>query len=83
LDLKLTEHHSPGYVQTVKGEGMPLFEKKGFGDLYVEYNVVLPASLPTETRRSGSPKQQTSITADKFAELAEAFHGKDRTKDEL
>ncbi|KAI0250277.1 hypothetical protein BJV78DRAFT_1220987 [Lactifluus subvellereus] len=51
----------PGFVQTIRGEGMPHFERpSSHGDLYVEYNVVLPTELSTETRRR----------------LAEAFYGK-------
>jgi DnaJ-related protein SCJ1 len=59
----------PGFVQTIKGEGMPLFERPtSHGDLFVEYNVVLPTKLSEETRQS----------------LAEAFYGKlHRNKDEL
>jgi len=59
----------PGFVQTIKGEGMPLFERPTFhGDLFVEYNVVLPTHFSKETRQS----------------LAEAFYGKSpRNKDEL
>jgi len=58
----------PGYIQVIRGEGMPAFESPHYGDLYVEYNVVLPTSLPTDMKRK----------------LAEAFHGQSRsTKDEL
>lgn len=49
----------PGFVQTIKGEGMPN-GSGSFGDLYVEYNVILPTSLSSNMRRT----------------LAEAFHGK-------
>lgn len=34
------------------GEGMPLFEQSGHGDLFIEYNVVLPVELSSDTRRS-------------------------------
>lgn len=45
----------PGFVQTIKGEGMPLFERPtSHGDLFVEYNVVLPTQLSKETRQSAS-----------------------------
>jgi DnaJ-class molecular chaperone len=37
---------------TIKEEGMPIFEGHGHGDLYVEFNVVLPATLSTDTRSS-------------------------------
>ncbi|KAI9440056.1 DnaJ-domain-containing protein [Lactarius indigo] len=59
----------PGFVQTIKDEGMPHFERPSYyGDLFVEYNVVLPTHLSTQTRQR----------------LAEAFYGKaPRDKDEL
>ena len=45
----------PGFVQTIKGEGMPLFgHPTSHGDLFVEYNVVLPTHLSKETRRGAS-----------------------------
>jgi DnaJ-class molecular chaperone len=31
---------------------MPTFQKSTHGDLYVEYNVVLPVELPVHMRRS-------------------------------
>lgn len=43
-----------GFVQTIHGEGMPIFEKSMHGDLFVEYNVVLPIEISTQTRRSKS-----------------------------
>jgi DnaJ-related protein SCJ1 len=45
----------PGFVQTIKDEGMPLFNHPtSFGDLFVEYNVVLPTQLSKETRQGSS-----------------------------
>jgi hypothetical protein len=45
----------PGFVQTIKGEGMPHFENPSSqGDLFVEYNVVLPTQLSTQTRQRAS-----------------------------
>jgi DnaJ-related protein SCJ1 len=41
----------PGHVQVIKGEGMPVFEREEFGDLFVEYNVVLPAELSPSLRQ--------------------------------
>ncbi|KIY72343.1 DnaJ-domain-containing protein [Cylindrobasidium torrendii FP15055 ss-10] len=36
----------PGFVEVIEGEGMPRFENPSrHGDLYVEYNVVLPSEL--------------------------------------
>ncbi|KAG9315307.1 hypothetical protein JVU11DRAFT_4446 [Chiua virens] len=42
----------PGHVQRFEGEGMPVFEQSGHGDLFVDYNVVLPAELSADMRRS-------------------------------
>lgn len=36
----------PGQVEVVEGRGMPLFEGEGFGDLVVEYTVLLPDLAP-------------------------------------
>lgn len=41
-----------GYVQTIEGEGMPLYQTDGFGDLFIEYNVVLPVELHSDIRQS-------------------------------
>lgn len=42
-----------GFVQTIEGEGMPLPENHNLhGDLFVEYNVVLPIEISSTTRRS-------------------------------
>ncbi|KAJ7773235.1 hypothetical protein B0H16DRAFT_1304596 [Mycena metata] len=57
----------PGFVQTIEGEGMPHFERPTFGDLYVEYNVVLPVEISPQTRRK----------------LTEAFHASGSGHDEL
>jgi DnaJ-class molecular chaperone len=74
---------SSGFVQTIKGKGMPEFEKTAFGDLYVEYSVVLPTALPADTRRSECVDGVSVISANYILEIAEAFHGKDHAKDEL
>ena len=36
----------------VKDEGMPVFEGHGHGELYVEFNVVLPTMLSEDVRKS-------------------------------
>ncbi|THH14210.1 hypothetical protein EW146_g6089 [Bondarzewia mesenterica] len=41
----------PGFVQTIKSEGMPHFEQSTYGDLFVEYIVVLPTQISTDIRR--------------------------------
>ena len=41
-----------GYVQTIEGEGMPVYGTDSFGDLFIEYNVVLPVELNSDMRRS-------------------------------
>jgi len=46
---------SVGFVQVVKGEGMPSFgSKSSKGDLFIEYSVVLPVELTPDIRRSES-----------------------------
>ena len=46
---------SLGFVQVVKGEGMPHFGSRSTkGDLFVEYNVILPLEVSSETRLSKS-----------------------------
>ncbi|KAF8910645.1 hypothetical protein CPB84DRAFT_1764259 [Gymnopilus junonius] len=58
----------PGFVQVIKGEGMPVFGRPDVkGDLFVEYNVILPVELSLETRRK----------------LTEAFQQPSSTHDEL
>lgn len=41
-----------GHVQTIEGEGMPLYQTDSVGDLFIEYNVVLPVELHSDIRRS-------------------------------
>ncbi|KAF8553935.1 DnaJ-domain-containing protein [Imleria badia] len=65
VEIDRTGVTQPGYVQVFDGEGMPLFEQSGHGNLYVEYNVVLPVELSADMRRklgevfygSGGPKR--------------------------
>ncbi|KIM56917.1 hypothetical protein SCLCIDRAFT_1219951 [Scleroderma citrinum Foug A] len=64
LDGHIVElHHKgvtqPGYVQVIEGEGMPVFGQSGHGNLYIEYNVVLPVDLGSDMRKK----------------LGEAFYG--------
>jgi DnaJ-related protein SCJ1 len=75
-----------GYVQTVEGEGMPLYGTDNFGDLFVEYNVVLPVELNSDIRRSKLyiPRCLSYPRADHFTELVEAFYGSSHhDRDEL
>ena len=55
LELKRTGVTQPGYVQVIKGEGMPHFNGNDHGDLYIEYNVVLPTSLSPDMRKRKPP----------------------------
>lgn len=75
-----------GYVQTVKGEGMPIFQGSGHGDLFVEYNVVLPTTLAPSLRKSKAISDSTrrALTKSHLTELTDAF-GETRSgkKDEL
>jgi len=58
----------PGFVQVVKGEGMPVYGNNNInGDLFIEYNVVLPVEISPETRRK----------------ITEAFRSPSSTHDEL
>jgi len=41
----------PGFVMKVTGEGMPIFEGHGNGDLFIEFNVVLPERISPELRK--------------------------------
>jgi len=68
VQIKRAGVTQPGFVHVLKGEGMPLFERDGeFGDLFVEFNVVLPAALTPETR----------------TKLTHAFRGRGQGKTEL
>ncbi|KZT22354.1 DnaJ-domain-containing protein [Neolentinus lepideus HHB14362 ss-1] len=69
VQLKRKGVTQPGFVQTIKGEGMPQFENPTqYGDLYIEYNVVLPTELTPDLRKK----------------LSEAFYGSGQSsKDEL
>lgn len=49
-----------GFVQVIKGEGMPDLEKSTHGDLFIEYNVVLPTDISSQMRKSeSSPRKGT------------------------
>lgn len=41
----------PGQVQVIKGQGMPVYESRHVGDLYVTYSVAFPVSL-TEKQKT-------------------------------
>ena len=76
-----------GFVQTIRGEGMPDYDQSTFGDLFVEYNVVLPATLSTDVKRSKCfpvfSMERVLTRSLRRTELAEVFHDKNRMKDEL
>lgn len=42
----------PGFIMKVPREGMPIFEGHGHGDLFIEFNVVLPERISPELRKS-------------------------------
>ncbi|KAF5326667.1 hypothetical protein D9619_004250 [Psilocybe cf. subviscida] len=66
--LKRSGVTQPGFVQMIRGEGMPSFGRSGTkGDLFIEYSVVLPVDLSPELRRK----------------LVDAFQGPSSTHDEL
>jgi len=41
----------PGQVRVIKGEGMPVYESRHKGDLYVTYSVAFPRQLAEEQKR--------------------------------
>ncbi|EWC46571.1 hypothetical protein DRE_04294 [Drechslerella stenobrocha 248] len=41
----------PGHVDVIKGEGMPIWQEDGFGDLLVEYTVVMPDQMQSSMRK--------------------------------
>lgn len=79
LTLSLTPR--AGFVETITGEGMPIFEGFGHGDLYIEYNVVLPNKLTPDLRKRQSLPlllcMSDSPDADlRSSGLTSAFHPK-------
>lgn len=48
----LTSLTLAGFVQVVKGEGLPVYHESGHGDLFVEYSVVLPTTISASARSS-------------------------------
>ncbi|BGO89576.1 DnaJ-related protein scj1 [Rhodotorula toruloides] len=41
-----------GFVDVITGEGMPIYHLSGHGDLFVEYQVILPPKLSTKQREA-------------------------------
>ena len=41
-----------GYVQVIAEEGMPEYGSSKYGDLYIEYNVVLPSVISKDVKQS-------------------------------
>lgn len=54
---------------------MPIWEGSGDGDLFVEYNVVLPVELSMGMRRSKSYSVQSSILMDTYRRRMFRAHG--------
>ena len=44
----------PGHVQVLHGEGLPRYHSSDYGDLFVEYNVILPNKIDNATKKSKS-----------------------------
>ena len=61
VTLKRDGVTQPGFVQTVKGEGMPVFQGNTFGDLYVEYTVVLPTEINAGLRKRESKSSSVRV----------------------
>lgn len=75
-----------GFVQTIHEEGMPEHDHpSSHGDLYVEYNVVLPSKLSADMRKSESTTRVFSpLGTNSSLELAEVFYRPgEHAKDEL
>ena len=82
-----------GFVQTIHGEGMPILEKSTYGDLFVEYHVVLPLELSPQLRRSKFLPQHPFCLFNSLqfllmdvlssTELIEAFQSQETGHDEL
>jgi len=54
----------PGFVQVLKGEGMPSFGNRDVrGDLHVEYTVVLPIDISSDLRQKIRDAFQVSPTS--------------------
>jgi DnaJ-related protein SCJ1 len=61
VTLKRAGVTQPGFVQTIKGQGLPHYEQHTYGDLFVEYNVVLPVALSKDAKRSASFPSTVSL----------------------
>ena len=82
--LRRTGVTQPGFVQTITGEGMPIFGKPFRGDLFVEYNVVLPMEISPQLRRSECLGVYIwPFCAYLLSELKEAFPSSRSGHDEL
>lgn len=65
---------------------MPAYESTGYGDLYIEYNVVLPQTISTDMKKSKQLQHSGLINTLTYCstELGEVFHGHGSVpKDEL
>ncbi|GAA5860553.1 hypothetical protein JCM3774_006205 [Rhodotorula dairenensis] len=50
--LSRTGVTQPGFVDVISGEGMPIYHLTGHGNLFVEYQVVMPPSLTPKQREA-------------------------------
>ncbi|GAA5989209.1 hypothetical protein JCM10908_001209 [Rhodotorula pacifica] len=50
--LSRTGVTQPGFVDVVSGEGMPIYHLTGHGNLFVEYQVVMPPTLTPKQREA-------------------------------
>lgn len=66
-----------GFVDVIRGEGMPVFGGDTYGDLYVEYKVVLPLELTPKMRQSKPllPSMSRGFLSLFVSELDRAFNG--------
>ena len=51
IDLKIPEGTQNGGVLRIKGKGMPSLHGRGYGDLFVEVNVVVPKKISKKAKK--------------------------------
>jgi DnaJ-related protein SCJ1 len=62
----------PGHVDTIPGEGMPIYHLSGHGDLFVEYQVVFPPTLSTKLKTGQSKALALSLSLSFFLRVIRA-----------
>ena len=64
--------HSNEGIRKIKGEGMPLFKKEGYGDLFIRFNLDIPENFPKSKievlKEIFPPFNSNSLSGDKERE---------------